>query len=191
MNFILPTISIHIERWKWNREYRVFVSNKGNFKDIRGNRLKQLVNGKGYLSVKTEYQGRGRMVLAHRLVMETWQPIPNGKEMTVDHLDHNKRNNDIKNLEWVTQKENQKRAINDSVAQACLEPSRQTFIDCTTGQHFETLVQMVNHWYQTDPNIRGNVEYTPTAMIKRLEKTFESGGQEKKFAGHRVVAIHR
>ena len=26
MNFILPTITINIERWKWNRKYRVFVS---------------------------------------------------------------------------------------------------------------------------------------------------------------------
>lgn len=189
MNFILPTISINIERWKWNRKYRVFVSNKGNFKDITGKRIKILVNGKGYLTIKAGYHNK--LALAHRVIMETWRPIPNADEMTVDHLDHNKRNNDVKNLEWVTQKENGQRAINDSVAEPCLEISKQTYVDCTTGQHFETLNQMVNHWYQTDPNIRGNGEYTPTTMIKRLEKTFKSGGQEKKFAGHRVLAIRR
>ena len=35
--------------------------------------------------------------------------------MTVDHLDHNKRNNCISNLEWVTREENQERAQADIV----------------------------------------------------------------------------
>lgn len=189
MNFILPTISINIERWKWNRKYRIFVSNKGNFKDVSGKRIKVFVNGKGYLSIKSEYHNK--VILAHRVVMETWRPIPNTNEMTVDHLDHNKRNNNVKNLEWVTQQENYKRAIEDSVAEAHPELPKQAYIDCTTGQHFETLNQMVNHWYQTDPNIRGNAEYTPMTMVKRLEKVFKNGGQEKRFAGHRVVVIRR
>lgn len=166
---------------------QIYVSNKGNFKNANSESIKVYVNDKGYLTIKLN----NKLVLAHRLVMETWRPIANACEMTVDHLDHNKRNNDVSNLEWVTQKENQKRAVDDSVAQPRPEISRLTFIDCTTGQYFETLSQMISYWYQTDPNIRGNVEYTPLTMVKKLEKTFENGGQEKKFAGHRVVAIRR
>ena len=33
--------------------------------------------------------------------------------MTVDHLNHNKRDNSLKNLEWVTKEENWKRAKED------------------------------------------------------------------------------
>lgn len=32
------------------------------------------------------------------------------KDLTVDHLDHNKRNNSVSNLEWVTKEENLHRA---------------------------------------------------------------------------------
>lgn len=47
--------------------------------------------------------------------MLTWKPIPNAEELTVDHLDHNKRNNCLENLEWVSKIENQARAISDFV----------------------------------------------------------------------------
>lgn len=38
------------------------------------------------------------------------------ESLTVDHLDHNTRNNALTNLEWVTLAENQKRAHQDHVA---------------------------------------------------------------------------
>ena len=40
--------------------------------------------------------------------MLTWKPIPNAESLTVDHLDHNKRNNSVENLEWITSSDNQK-----------------------------------------------------------------------------------
>ena len=52
---------------------------------------------------------------AHRLVMLTWKPIPNAESLTIDHLNHNKRENTIYNLEWVTRKENLNRACNDLI----------------------------------------------------------------------------
>ena len=52
---------------------------------------------------------------AHRLVMLTFKPIPNAEDLTIDHLNHNKRDNSLNNLEWVTLKENQARAMNDFV----------------------------------------------------------------------------
>ena len=30
---ILPTINFKIERWKWNKEYRVYVSTLGHIKN--------------------------------------------------------------------------------------------------------------------------------------------------------------
>ena len=37
------------------------------------------------------------------------------EELSVDHLDHNKRNNALYNLEWVTVAENQRRAAEDYI----------------------------------------------------------------------------
>ena len=108
---MLPTIILRIERWKFNKDFGVYVSSQGNFKDRQKRRLPIRVNQNGYCMIKTE---RG-LVLAHRLVMFTWKPIPNAESLTVDHLNHNKRDNSVENLEWVTRRENQLRAKNDFV----------------------------------------------------------------------------
>ena len=68
MNFILPTITINIERWKWNRKYRVFVSNRGRVKNIDGKVLKAKTTQKGYLAVRVAAK---KAIFIHRLVMET------------------------------------------------------------------------------------------------------------------------
>ena len=47
--------------------------------------------------------------------MLTWRPTANAELLTVDHLDHNKRNNALNNLEWVTLEENQRRAEADHI----------------------------------------------------------------------------
>ena len=111
LNFILPQFFIKVERWKWNNEYRVYVSNLGNFKNEHKQRLPIKINSSGYCLIKTEC-GYKR---AHRMVMLTWKPIPNAEELTVAHLDHNKRNNSIENLEWVTKEENELRAQKDFI----------------------------------------------------------------------------
>ena len=110
--FIFPTFNFNIERWKWNKEYRVYVSNMGHFRNEHKQFLKIMIDSKGYLRVKTQVGLKS----AHRLVLLTWRPIPDAENLTVDHLDHNKRNNAVSNLEWVSHAENQRRAIEDLVA---------------------------------------------------------------------------
>ena len=110
---ILPTISLRIERWKFNKEYGIYVSTLGNFKDRYKRRLPIKIDQGGYCRVKTEVP-KAPWKLTHRLVMLTWKPIPDAENLTVDHLNHNKRDNSLYNLEWVTQKENLRRAKEDS-----------------------------------------------------------------------------
>lgn len=107
--FILPKLLVNIERWKWNSEYRIYVSNTGRFKDEYKKELPVKIGSAGYCMIKT-YVG---FKSAHRLVMMTWRPTRDMESLTVDHLDHNKRNNTLTNLEWVTEEENNKRALDD------------------------------------------------------------------------------
>lgn len=109
VKFIFPKLNLKVERWKWNKEYRVFVSTLGNFKDEHKQNVPIRINSCGYCMIETEYG----IKQAHRLVMLTWRPIPNAESYTVDHKNHNKRCNELDNLEWVTREENQKRALND------------------------------------------------------------------------------
>lgn len=108
---MLPKPVIHIERWKFSKIYGVYVSTLGNFRNKDKKPIKPMVNSGGYLVIKTKYG----FDLAHRMVLTTWRPTEGMFHLTVDHLDHNKRNNAVYNLEWVTEKENKRRAAEDFV----------------------------------------------------------------------------
>lgn len=169
MNFILPSITINIERWKWNKKYRVFVSNRGRVKNIDGKLLKVKTTSTGYLAVRVAAK---KAMFVHRLVMETWRPISNPEEMTVDHLDHNKRNNDIRNLEWVAEKENRKRAADDSLVEkevALIKTKEMIkhpvyYIDCDSGKRFNDINNYVDYLYKIDKSISKNVQLAPQEL---------------------------
>jgi len=59
----------------------------------------------GYVMVSLYYDGASALRIAHRLVAKAFIPNPEGKR-TVNHIDGNKVNNQVDNLEWNTQKEN-------------------------------------------------------------------------------------
>jgi hypothetical protein len=91
------------------------VSTSGNVRNFRGQLLKPEEINTGYLVYKL-YTGHGnpgkyKHVLAHRLVKQTFQPIDNQSEMTVNHRDADKHNNNYDNLEWCTQAENNEHGI--------------------------------------------------------------------------------
>lgn len=109
---MLPRLHFNIERWKYNKDYKVYVSTMGNFKDENKQPIKPLTTNKNrYLHIKTN----NRIIAAHRLVLITFKPNPDYKNLTVDHLDHNTRNNSLSNLEWVSEKENLERATTDQI----------------------------------------------------------------------------
>ena len=145
---IFPTLHIEFEKWKFNKEYGVWVSNFGNFKDIHKRPIpKKVYQQNGYVVVKTKHGNR----MAHRLVMYTWCPIEDREAFTVDHLDHNKRNNRVDNLEWVSQAENIMRAKDDivekpipTVINATAEPT-----DRDTGKILEEGDNILAKWLTT------------------------------------------
>lgn len=51
-------------------------------------------------------QGIRKLCVLHRIVVLTWKPIDNPKELEVNHIDGNKFNNIVCNLEWVTKQQN-------------------------------------------------------------------------------------
>lgn len=100
-----------MEEWREIREYPKYsVSNEGRVRNFKTGRiLKQGTHKQGYHLVwLSDENGRhGKSV--HRLVAEAFIPNPNGKPQ-VNHIDGNKANNGVKNLEWNTGSENTKHA---------------------------------------------------------------------------------
>lgn len=100
---MLPRIKITIERWKWNENFNLWISNQGNLRDKAKKPVEPVINDKGYFAIRNIW---GSWVSLQRVVMITWKPVKGYENLTVDHLDSNKRNCAVSNLEWVTREEN-------------------------------------------------------------------------------------
>ena len=82
------------------------VSTKGNVRSVRNRRiLKQSVNNGGYPMVSISVDGKHEMKTVHRLMAITFLDNPE-KLRDVNHIDGNKKNNTIENLEWVKHGDN-------------------------------------------------------------------------------------
>ena len=67
---------------------------------------------KGYYGVVLQKEGVKRTHQVHRLVATAFIPNLEGKTQ-VNHIDCNKKNNHVSNLEWVTQNENMQHAVDN------------------------------------------------------------------------------
>ena len=77
--------------------------------------VSQNINNAGYLCVSLSVNGKVYYNTVHRLVAENFIPNPNNLS-DVDHIDNNKENNNVNNLQWISHKDNMNKAfhINDS-----------------------------------------------------------------------------
>ena len=94
------------EKWKDVVSYEGLYQ-ISNFGRVKGkHRIKsQQDNGKGYLMVRLNKNGKSRWHLVHRLVAKAFIENPENKP-TVNHIDGNRKNNKFNNLEWATYSEN-------------------------------------------------------------------------------------
>ena len=79
------------------------VSNLGNVKNVNKTTYLALSSWSGYYKVRLG--SRGGDYLVHRLVAQAFIPNPDNKPQ-VNHINGNKKDNRVENLEWVTVKEN-------------------------------------------------------------------------------------
>ena len=68
--------------------------------------LKQHLNRCGYLTVSISVEGVRKFRTIHRILGLAFIPNPDSKPQ-INHIDGNKTNNDLTNLEWCTNSENQ------------------------------------------------------------------------------------
>lgn len=113
------------EIWKDIKDYEgsYQISNFGNVKTLKRyiknkrNNLK-IVNGKILKPVKNELyhyvvlckNSKKTKKYIHRLISQAFIPNPYNKR-EVNHIDSNKKNNKLENLEWVSSKENKRHAV--------------------------------------------------------------------------------
>lgn len=104
-----------------NYEGLYTISNRGVIRSsYTGKIIKQHLNKYGYYQVRLYKNKKPKNYTVHRLVAETFIPNPHKAE-TVNHIDGNKTNNKVENLEWCSSSENFNKAFqSDCLAKGVL-----------------------------------------------------------------------
>jgi hypothetical protein len=82
--------------------------------------LKQFINNDGYYELCLQIDNKPFKFFISRLVAECYLPNPSNLP-EVEHIDCNKSNNSVSNLEWVTRKENMNRASKNGLLKKSVE----------------------------------------------------------------------
>ena len=128
------------EAWVAYKGYegRYEISNTGMVKSLPfGRILKPTVNEHGYESVQLSINNKAKRVLVHRLVAITFIDKIEGKE-SVNHIDGNKTNNHVSNLEWVTTQENSIHASYMGLLKT------RSVIDTITNVEYQSIIKAAN-----------------------------------------------
>ena len=85
-----------------------YASDNGDIWSVKRGAPRRLIpqlDHKGYEQIKLSYNGKSKTFKVHRIIASTFIPNPENKPQ-VNHIDENKRNNNMNNLEWCTCLEN-------------------------------------------------------------------------------------
>lgn len=89
---------------------RIILSKNGRYLNYKGRLLSPAINSRGYLCILLCMNCKIKSVNIHQLVaIEFLNHIVCGKKLVVNHIDFNKLNNNVNNLEIVTFRENTNR----------------------------------------------------------------------------------
>lgn len=140
---------------------------KGQIRSTKPNKNVQ------YLQVDLYKQNIRTHKYIHRLVAEAFIPNPNNLS-EINHIDGNKQNNLVSNLEWVSKKENTEHAIRTGLKTYKTRLSEEEFL-----QILERVIQGENYLeICNDPDIPYNVPFLST-KIKALAKKYNKEAELK------------
>lgn len=107
------------EIWKKVSDFDDYiVSNHGRVAKV----LKCTKDCRGYMRAHLSKKDGKSNIFVHRLVMKAFRPNEKSEELFVNHIDGDKTNNNLDNLEWCTHKENMEHAFRTGLIKKKIRP---------------------------------------------------------------------
>lgn len=126
-------VFLYMELWKPILDFeRYEVSSLGRIRNIETGRDIKSRNREGYRAVGLSKDGKKKSFNIHRLVAQAFIPNPNNSP-AVNHIDGNRANNHVSNLEWCSIKENNYHTFTNLYSKFLV------IIDKETGEIVETI----------------------------------------------------
>lgn len=128
---------------KYNLIYDYYVRDNGTIYSAKTNKiLSPQLDKNGYEKVQMmSDDGKRHRYSVHRLILENFNPVEGMENLQVNHIDGDKRNNSLNNLEWVTCQENINHAIKNNLrakvngsAKLTIEQVKEIFIRANNGE---------------------------------------------------------
>lgn len=136
-------------QWKEIQGYnsRYFISSNGQIKNKYGKILKPWIRN-GYYTIGLMVNKKRTNYYVHRLVAEYFLSNPDKQRNFVNHLDGDKLNNNVSNLEWCTRQENAQHAYETGLLVPTVENlvrfDRKPVIRIEDGKWFSGVTEAAN-----------------------------------------------
>lgn len=106
-----------ITKCKYNLKFNYYITDDGKVWSERTQKYLSFQYDKnGYVKVQMRsIDNKSHRYSIHRLVLENFKPVENMENLQVNHIDGNKKNNNLTNLEWTTSEENIRHAIDNNL----------------------------------------------------------------------------
>lgn len=135
---------MNAEYWRPIPSFPVYsASNLGRIRNDKTGRIMHVfLTSRGYLGMTLRKDNRQITQSVHRLVAEAFLGGPH-PDLEVNHIDGDKTNNCIENLEWCTRLENVRHAVSTGLRKG---PRRKAVRILETGDEFESLHECARYF---------------------------------------------
>lgn len=120
--------------WKQIPEYENYAVNEyGDVKNVNTNYLMATdINSAGYERVQVRKDGKSKKLFRHRLVAQNFLDNPNNYK-EVNHIDGDKHNNHVSNLEWCDRVHNERECRRKGLKE--YKPFKVIYVDGTQEEY--------------------------------------------------------
>ena len=148
------------------------IDDMGKIRNINtGNYIKINKNHNGYMRVSLMKKGGGTTSIQyHRLLMMLFKPTENMEKLQINHIDGNKENNALDNLQWVTPQENIHHAIKTGLTDFSYLQGEKTNFSHYTEKDAKLVIDLLKSNKYTDKEISKITGFPVRNFIAKIRR---------------------